>query len=291
MGGKPKSTSTSISGSAQAWAQPYARGAASDVSNVFAQHQPGLNDLTNTVRGTIVPELVSRFQAGGANASAARGHLGNILSGQYLSGNPHLESIIGAARGGITDRVNSQFSLAGRYGSDAHGSGLARELGNMESNLRYSDYNNQLQRMDSAAVQAQQSSLADVVQALAGAGVGAEIPYAGSANLANSLGALFNGGTSRSVQTGPGGLLGALGAIGGGLASNTALFSSDRRLKQNIEKVGEFADGLGIYEFEYRGEPTRFRGVMADEVKELRPHAYIEDFQGSGYAGVDYAAL
>jgi hypothetical protein len=69
---------------------------------------------------------------------------------------------------------------------------------------------------------------------------------------------------------------------------------SDPRLKTNVEKIGEFEDGLDIYEYEYI--PTmdlpegRQVGVMADEVKELRPWAYVPNFIGE-FAGVDYAKL
>lgn len=62
---------------------------------------------------------------------------------------------------------------------------------------------------------------------------------------------------------------------------------SDRRLKSNIVKVGEFQDGLGEYEYDIFGQ--RQRGVMADEVAELRPWALGPVV--SGYATVDYGKL
>jgi hypothetical protein len=67
---------------------------------------------------------------------------------------------------------------------------------------------------------------------------------------------------------------------------------SDRRLKTNIEKVGEASDGLGIYEWNWKASPDgpKVRGVIADEVERLRPHAYVKNFR-DGYDGVNYAAL
>jgi hypothetical protein len=64
---------------------------------------------------------------------------------------------------------------------------------------------------------------------------------------------------------------------------------SDRRLKEAIRKVGEFADGLGLYEFRYAFSKLVHRGVMADEVAALRPWALgpVKD----GFLTVDYAAL
>lgn len=88
---------------------------------------------------------------------------------------------------------------------------------------------------------------------------------------------------------------GGLGSFIGSMLAAGAM-ASDRRLKTKVEKVGEFDDGLGIYEFEYRqdnglGLPrNRFRGVMADEVEKLRPWAFIPNFAGE-YAGVNYGAL
>jgi hypothetical protein len=71
-------------------------------------------------------------------------------------------------------------------------------------------------------------------------------------------------------------------------AGQVAASFSDRRLKTNIEKVGEFEDGLGVYDFDYVWG-GRHRGVMADEVAELRPHALGPTF--AGFATVNYGAL
>lgn len=78
---------------------------------------------------------------------------------------------------------------------------------------------------------------------------------------------------------------GSIASAVGGIAS----IFSDRRLKADIEKVDEFDDGLGIYEFRYLGRPDRVRGVMADEVAELRPWALGPVVEG--FATVNYEAL
>lgn len=80
----------------------------------------------------------------------------------------------------------------------------------------------------------------------------------------------------------------------GGIAQGVgAAIGSDRRLKKNIEKVGELEDGLGVYDFDYidpvHGE-GRQRGVMADEVAQLRPWALGPKLPG-GFSTVDYGAL
>jgi hypothetical protein len=79
--------------------------------------------------------------------------------------------------------------------------------------------------------------------------------------------------------------VGSIASTVGGLAS----IFSDRRLKTAIRKVGEFADGLGIYSFRYIGQHDRVRGVMADEVARLRPWALGRTI--AGFATVNYGAL
>lgn len=90
----------------------------------------------------------------------------------------------------------------------------------------------------------------------------------------------------RTDQTGGGpSTAGTIASTVGGLAS----IFSDRRLKTDIEKVGEDPDGLGRYLFRYKGLPARFVGVMADEVAKLRPWALGPKI--AGYATVNYGAL
>ena len=120
--------------------------------------------------------------------------------------------------------------------------------------------------------------------------MGAELPYTGANNLANSLGSLFSGGTEKSKSKGASPVWGAVGA---GLGAAGALAGSDRRLKKNIVEVGALPNGLKVYDFRYRNDPDEvtYRGVMADEVKDKVPEAYIENFNGSGHAGVNYALV
>lgn len=98
-------------------------------------------------------------------------------------------------------------------------------------------------------------------------------------------GLIANTGQQSQSKGGGPSTLGSIGSAVGGIAS----IFSDRRLKHSIRKVGEFADGLGIYVFSYLGSRQRIRGVMADEVEKLRPWA-LGPVVG-GYATVNYGAL
>jgi hypothetical protein len=85
-----------------------------------------------------------------------------------------------------------------------------------------------------------------------------------------------------------GGLFGAAGmALGGPMSGAGGLFSSDRRLKSNIVRVGTHPIGIGVYEYDIRGR--RERGVMAQELLPVMPDAVAVD--GDGYYMVNYAAL
>jgi len=83
------------------------------------------------------------------------------------------------------------------------------------------------------------------------------------------------------------GALGTMGSTSAGQAALASIFSSDRRLKSNIVRVGDHPLGIGIYEYDIFGE--RQRGVMADEVEKVMPDAVLE--HPSGYKMVNYGKL
>ena len=61
-----------------------------------------------------------------------------------------------------------------------------------------------------------------------------------------------------------------------GIGSNiTTWQDSDRRLKENIKKIGESLSGLGIYKFNYTGQVKKYIGTMADEVIKIVPEAAV----------------
>ena len=80
-----------------------------------------------------------------------------------------------------------------------------------------------------------------------------------------------------------------VGALGGIEQANIAKTTSDRRLKKNIEKIGESPSGLNIYSFEYidniNGKGV-YQGVMSDEI----PSKAVVN-HNDGYDRVDYSKL
>ena len=103
----------------------------------------------------------------------------------------------------------------------------------------------------------------------------------GSANQQNAAAQnAFNAATGNYQQN----LAGLYGMGSAGLQAAGWKWS-DRRLKRDIEKVGELENGLGVYRYRYAWDDQVELGVMADEVREIQPEAVM---QIAGFDAVDY---
>jgi hypothetical protein len=63
---------------------------------------------------------------------------------------------------------------------------------------------------------------------------------------------------------------------------------SDVHAKENIEYVGR-KNGYKIYDFNYKGRPERYRGVMAQDIRRVKPEAV--SVGADGLLRVDYSQL
>jgi len=52
------------------------------------------------------------------------------------------------------------------------------------------------------------------------------------------------------------------------------------RLKHDIVRLGDLGDGVGFYRFVYNGGRTTYVGVMAQEVRRVKPNAVFRDREG-----------
>jgi hypothetical protein len=78
------------------------------------------------------------------------------------------------------------------------------------------------------------------------------------------------------------------GALSGSTTTTTGSgggFFSDRRLKDNAEKIGETFDGQPIYRYNYKGENRTQIGLMAQDVEKHNPKAVGHS---QGYKTLDY---
>jgi len=82
------------------------------------------------------------------------------------------------------------------------------------------------------------------------------------------------------------------GLIGGGEgagAAGAAAAISDIRLKENIKYTGgKTKDGIPIATFNFKGNPQKMRGVIAQDVEKIRPDLVVET---NGFLAVKYGDL
>lgn len=78
-----------------------------------------------------------------------------------------------------------------------------------------------------------------------------------------------------------------MNAMGQAVGTAATAFFSDIRLKSNIERVGTHPLGIGVYEYDIDGH--RERGVMAQEVLNVKPEAVL--MGDDGFYMVNYGAL
>lgn len=234
------------------------------------------NDLPGIDRAATGSGNINSSRAGVASGIAARGaqdQIGDISS--TIRGNAYNQglSLAEQARG---TNLSAQGQSAGLYGQSV-GQGLdALNLGNSTtlsnnaaaidaSQLNQQDQQGQLDA-DYQAWQNQDNRQWDLLNKYYG--------IVGSGNW---------GGTTTGKTSSSGSIFGNL--LG---AASVAASFSDPRLKENVEKLGELEDGLGVYAYDYLwGEPGV--GVMADEVEKIRPWA-MGPTRG-GFKTVNYAAL
>ncbi len=107
-------------------------------------------------------------------------------------------------------------------------------------------------------------------------------PVMQNVGMAALMDGLSIAGSLLAIGTGIGGIAQA-GGIGAWLSGGGV---SDRRLKENIKKIGESISGLGIYKFNYIGQAKQYIGTMADEVIKVVPEAVVR--MSNGYFGVRY---
>lgn len=109
-----------------------------------------------------------------------------------------------------------------------------------------------------------------------------------SSILNNQTNAYVNGGTD--IAGSIGGIMGGVANMYSSGAAAALGFPSDRRLKENVERVGvDERTQLPLYEFSYINDDRRFVGVMADEVEKRFPDAVA--WSDLGFATVNYDKL
>jgi hypothetical protein len=80
----------------------------------------------------------------------------------------------------------------------------------------------------------------------------------------------------------------AIGSMAG--AGFTRLFNSDIGLKENLEYIEKSPSGINVYEWNYKGDTQKYRGVIAQDLIAQGRHDAVSE-QDNGYLAVDYTKL
>lgn len=278
MGGKSSTTS----GPSKA-ALPQINAATTALGSAFQQSQPFVQQGTQALSGAL-PQVLGQT-LNNPTLAAANSYTQDVLGGKYMN-DPYLDQMIADTNSSVANGVNGAIGTRGLTGGSAQQQILARELAKNETGLRYADRSQQLGRMDNAVGAATSLSSAgnqNIAALLAYLNGGASLPMNAAGQYAQGIGGLWGNSQTTTQKNNPG----LLGVLGAGL--QTAAMFSDRRLKQDIRRVGTRDDGLGVYDYRYIWGGPVHRGVMADEVAALRPDALAEPLHG--FARVDYGVL
>ena len=223
--------------------------------------------------------------APGAEAGiyGAQGLVNDTIGGKYLNANPYLDKMMATTNANIADTVNGQFTAGGRYGSGMHAGVLAKQIGEANNALQYQNYADERGRQVNAVGQA--SGLMGGAQSLLNNA--ADLPWIGVSALNGNVRQASNGyGTQTQTTSDP------MGTITGLAGAAATAYASDARVKDINGQVGETPDGLPLYDFTYKDDPTHTPqvGPVAQEVAQVRPDA-LGPTAPDGTMSVDYGKL
>jgi len=255
-----------------------------------------------TAFGVQAADLERRNQSYGINPTSGRS-VGAINANSVLQAATESAAATRARNAaeqlGWAKKMDAIALSQGQFGNQATSTGLALNAGNQAlqagqvSMGNYSQMGNSLSQMaqtgnagwnsignlgvQSYGIQSQNYQAEQNRQAQQSA--------AGSAGMGSALGAIVGAGAK----------LGAAYMTGGASAAIPGI--SDIRAKENIELVGTLANGLNVYEFEYKpefkdhkyGGHGRFRGFMVHEVEKVIPEAVFT--LENGYKAIDYSKV
>lgn len=239
--------------------------------------------LVDTEAGKLGDDITRQF--GGASFGSA-GHTNALTSG---IGDFRNRMIAGQYNQGVANQLNAVSAAPGVYEQQFAPYQKMLQVGGMQDDLATRQLQSELDKFNAG-----QNEPWSRLNALLGVATGAGSPYYNMASTQTPsnpfMSALGGGllGYQGGAQGGGSGFGGAL--LGGGLLGS--LFS-DRRLKQDIKRVGKTKDGTPIYTYRYKAgvlsdEPSPVvMGVMAQEVQRKRPEA-VTKLPG-GILAVDYA--
>ena len=153
---------------------PYVKDALSEQQKLYqsgpAEYYPDQTYLgANTQQQGAIDNMTNQANTGSQILGGANDYANSVMAGDYLQNNPNFNAVMDTAGAAATKQynnamqnTNSQASMSGRYGSDAHqrmasdnSSNLATSLANTAGQYSYQNYANERQNQQNVANQAQ----------------------------------------------------------------------------------------------------------------------------------------
>lgn len=301
--------------------QIYGTEASDFVAPLNQQQQQGIQNV-NTAAGAYRPYFDTASAAGTAGMASAQPQDLNL--GQFY--NPYQQQVIDATMrqmGQANEQAQSgalgTAASSGAFGGDRAGIAAANlsnqqglAMGSTLAGLNAQNYNQALaaaQQQQGVQLGATQADLARLMQGgqfMTGLGQAAQqagLQGAEAQINAGTLGqqteqagisALYNQFQQQNaypfqVAQFLANIAMGTGALSGSTTTTTQPTSwfSDRRLKEDIRRIGHTDDGMPIYKYKYKGDDNHQThiGFMADEVEKVKPDAVGVS---GGYKTVDY---
>ena len=317
--GKSKSSSSQTS-EPPSWAKPLFTQSAGDAKKLYDSGAGGnvyqgqrIGDLSDTTTGAVNSlgnaanmynsDTINRLATGDTSSAT---NLANMANGSMIGNNTAFNDALQNTLSNTANTINSSMSGAGRYGSGAHSGVMANQLGQVATSAMANQYNQDVSNMMSANNQidsANMGKLSGLNSLYQGYSNAAGNQLAGGQVLDHNAQAKLdaerdkwsetdNQGWTRLglLQSAAAGAAGNYGTTSGSQKSSSKGFNllSDIRTKENVVPVGK-RDGFKLYEWNYIGNPQRYRGVMAQDLLNVKPEAV--ELGDDGFYRVDYSKL
>lgn len=263
----------------------------------YQQNLANQQTLANLLQGGYGQALGAFQQQQGVDLAAQQANRAALQqTGQSLAGLG--QQAFGMGTGAAQQQAGLGQALAGIYGQQAQGlAGLGQQqfgqgltAAQQQAQLAQQGYGMGAGTAQALAGLGQGAQAAGLqgAQAMLGAGqIQQQTEQAGKQALYNQF--LQQQGYPFQVAQFLANIAMGTGALSGSTTTTQqpSSFFSDRKVKENVRKIGETEDGLPIYKFRYKGDKTEQThiGYMADEVEKKHPDAVGEY---GGVKTVDY---
>jgi hypothetical protein len=279
--------------------------------------------FTDAIKGvaTDLFETESRSPAVEAGYADFDARVKDTADGKNLDilNNPHLQAMLQLVGDNASEAVEGRFASAGRDFSGYEGRAIAKGVADAQTPLLLDQFNREQGRTDAAArdiygankdTQTTAAALDEMREKLRIAGIdvgqaGVDASLWGPETIlkveemlkampaedmkrwaeiffpAGQLGSQESGTSqTKSSKWGVSASLKDVGTVATAIGS-----LSDRRMKQDVRRIGTLNDGQPVYSFRYLGNPVVHVGLMAQEVEAVVPGAVHEV---DGVKFVDY---